>query len=45
MENQKVVTKNVAVEEKKESGRKPLPIMHTKDVSKLADCMMRNGVR
>lgn len=35
----------VNVEEKKESGRRLLPIMHTKDISKLADCMMRNGVR
>ncbi len=47
MENQKVVTKNVAVEEKKEreTGRKPLPILHTKDVNKLAQYMMLNGVR
>lgn len=47
MENQKVVTKNVAVEEKKEreTGRKPLPILHTKDVNKLARYMMLNGVR
>ena len=44
MENTTMNAK-VNVEEKKESGRKPLPIMHTKDISKLADCMMRNGVR
>lgn len=44
MENTTMNAK-VNVEEKKESGRKQLPIMHTKDISKLADCMMRNGVR
>ena len=39
---------NVNVEETKkerETGRKPLPILHTKDVNKLAQYMMLNGVR
>jgi len=51
MENQKVVSKNVAVEEKnvavkeRETGRKPLPILHTRDWQKAAQYMMLNGVR
>ena len=38
---------NVNVEEKKEreAGRKPLPILHTKDWHKLAQYMMLNGIR
>lgn len=38
---------NVNVEEKKEreTGRKPLPILHTKDWHKLAQYMMLNGIR
>ena len=46
MENTTINAK-VNVEEKKEreTGRKPLPILHTKDVNKLAQYMMLNGVR
>lgn len=46
MENTTMNAK-VNVEEKKEreTGRKPLPILHTKDVNKLARYMMLNGVR
>lgn len=47
MENTTMNTK-VNVEEikkERETGRKPLPILHTKDVNKLARYMMLNGVR
>ena len=46
MENTTMNT-TVNVEEKKEreTGRKPLPILHTRDWKKLAQYMMLNGVR
>lgn len=46
MENTTMNAK-VNVEEKKEreTGRKPLPILHTRDWQKAAQYMMLNGVR
>lgn len=46
MENTTMNAK-VNVEEKKEreTGRKPLPILHTRDWHKAAQYMMLNGVR
>lgn len=47
MEIKKTAVEEIKVEKKDDAktGRKPLPILHTKDVNKLAQYMMLNGVR
>lgn len=45
MENTTMNAKVVEEKKERETGRKPLPILHTKDWHKLAQYMMLNGIR